>query len=674
MEIRRLIWTLIALLTISWSSFPSFAFAEQEAGFEDIKIQLDETQAELNALYQELSETEAELQKITTDLATEQERLAQLEIELDQKIRILNLRVVSLYKSGNRDLLSVLFDSEDINDLLHRLAMMRRLAEHDAQIIQEIKAAREEILTGRERVEARKEELEAKRNQLTELTAMTESKKEQIRNLYYEKGGWIQDQGNLDTTSEGWGESFADVSDWTSTSGLTASGGIVTIQGEAGSILTQSIELPNSYSLANYPYLSIRIKASRGNTYHIRPLGVDGNGSAVSISSSNSPSENRGGTGEWELMTWNLRTMAKGRAVAFRGVTIVAEGSGSAIQVQIDWIRLHQGLTPRQCQQVETDFLNQIDDDCDGYTDKDDPDYSPPRQVLALYHIWYGSRYGPTGKWFHWNHNGYNPDRVVDGRRHIPSPDYPLIPPEKYDSQDVEVLRQHVEWAIASGIDGFMVDWWGIGHFEDNATKLLVELIEKDYPRFRIAILYDGHYGRDYKSAEAMGRDFDYILKTYGNRNSYFRIDGKPVIMIWSAKSHRANEWIRAFNSTDKPRSQVVYLVDKRDYISFADGYSTYTNDATAYLLRTDDTKIFSETVQPGWNNTKITKPGAIVPRNNGAWYSELWEKAIHKNPDFILICSWNEWHEGSEIEPSREYGTLYLELTEKYSKIYKSQ
>ena len=45
-----------------------------------------------------------------------------------------------------------------------------------------------------------------------------------------------------------------------------------------------------------------------------------------------------------------------------------------------------------------------------------------------------------------------------------------------------------------------------------------------------------------------------------------------------------------------------------------------------------------------------------VTERWGGETYRVLWREAIAAAPDYVLITSWNEWHEGSELEPSVEY------------------
>ena len=50
-----------------------------------------------------------------------------------------------------------------------------------------------------------------------------------------------------------------------------------------------------------------------------------------------------------------------------------------------------------------------------------------------------------------------------------------------------------------------------------------------------------------------------------------------------------------------------------------------------------------------------------VLPREDGQIYEMLWRDAIAAEPD-------NEWHEGSEIEPSAEYAAADLLLTAAYA------
>jgi hypothetical protein len=65
---------------------------------------------------------------------------------------------------------------------------------------------------------------------------------------------------------------------------------------------------------------------------------------------------------------------------------------------------------------------------------QDSPKDDKPKKplLLAFYHPWYGTPWGPTGKWKQWSSykfpEKYHPEKVVEGWRHdIASGDYPLM-------------------------------------------------------------------------------------------------------------------------------------------------------------------------------------------------------------------------------------------------------
>ena len=52
--------------------------------------------------------------------------------------------------------------------------------------------------------------------------------------------------------------------------------------------------------------------------------------------------------------------------------------------------------------------------------------------------------------------------------------------------------------------------------------------------------------------------------------------------------------------------------------------------------------------------------------------YEEGWRGAMASNPEWITITSFNEWYEGTQIEPAASYGSRYLDITRQYADLWK--
>jgi hypothetical protein len=79
--------------------------------------------------------------------------------------------------------------------------------------------------------------------------------------------------------------------------------------------------------------------------------------------------------------------------------------------------------------------------------------------------------------------------------------------------------------------------------------------------------------------------------------------------------------------------------------------------------------RIYCPMIIPGFDNVKSSPARVKANRYNGQTYRTLWDEAIKTKPDWILISSWNEWPEDTEIEPSLELGDQYLDITAEYAK-----
>ena len=127
----------------------------------------------------------------------------------------------------------------------------------------------------------------------------------------------------------------------------------------------------------------------------------------------------------------------------------------------------------------------------------------PSMGTFAFYYPWYGN-------WSHWPPNG----NITD---------HPLL--GFYDSNNETLIKKHIDMAKEAGIDGFIVSWWGINSFEDNATLHIRNVCEQN--NFTFTIYYEIT-----SSIDQTINDLKYILNNYASSSAWYKIDGRPVIYI----------------------------------------------------------------------------------------------------------------------------------------------
>lgn len=86
----------------------------------------------------------------------------------------------------------------------------------------------------------------------------------------------------------------------------------------------------------------------------------------------------------------------------------------------------------------------------------------------------------------------------------------------------------------------------------------------------------------------------------------------------------------------------------------FVYGSSTSTWASTSSFCK-EHHLIFIPSVGPGYNDEKIRPWNAknTKKRENGEYYKRMFRAAIQVKPAIISITSFNEWHEGTQIESS---------------------
>ena len=268
---------------------------------------------------------------------------------------------------------------------------------------------------------------------------------------------------------------------------------------------------------------------------------------------------------------------------------------------------------------------------------------------LSFYYPWYGTPDGSVGQWMHWV-----PQREYDST-HVPLIGF-------YDSLSEDVIRYHVRIAQSVGFDGFISSWWGPGNYIDDAFPKLLDIASET--DFEASIYLEIASDRN-----DLYNQLHYVLSRYGNHPAFLRWEGKPVIFIYGRVMgyFELTEFAGVFDELQDQGLPAFYLADRLStkYLDVFDGLHAYSplsamNTYTELTKKcTEMGKIFAATIAPGYDDTVIRDPGLVVDRRNGTYYHDSWEIIMLTKPHWVLVTSWNEWHEGSEIEPSLEFGDL---------------
>ena len=310
-----------------------------------------------------------------------------------------------------------------------------------------------------------------------------------------------------------------------------------------------------------------------------------------------------------------------------------------------------------------------------------------PRKVLAFYYPWYGNPEvdGGSGRWAHWG-------KVDPANRDIAaSTHYPTL--GAYDSHDPRLIARHCAWAKEAGVDGLIASWWGRRSFSHQALERILDGCHKAGLE---ATIYYENVPRP-ENPQAAAADLLYLLNRFGQHPAWLRVDGKPVVFVYvrAVGQIGLHGWVEAISEVNKryPGGAVVVGDElSRSAARVFDGIHTYNTAGSLGGKKLSDVRPWAAATYPGWvsaadafgristltvipgyDDTKIRKPGLRVERYDGASYRQQWEEATKADPDWILITSWNEWHEGSEIEPSFEDGPKYLDLTAELAARFKS-
>jgi hypothetical protein len=153
------------------------------------------------------------------------------------------------------------------------------------------------------------------------------------------------------------------------------------------------------------------------------------------------------------------------------------------------------------------------------------------------------------------------------------------------------------------------------------------------------------------------------------------RIDGKPLVFLYaSAFARRADESLFPAVRTMFRRDfgTDLFLVKMHGWPGRADSEYQWGGALAPQFLDTAG-------LGPGYDHSAVPGRTPLVrKREEGRFYERAWQRLLTKDvntrPWLVHVETWNEFHEGTDVCHSREYGRKYIELTRKFADEFRAR
>jgi len=315
--------------------------------------------------------------------------------------------------------------------------------------------------------------------------------------------------------------------------------------------------------------------------------------------------------------------------------------------------------------------------------------------VSAFFYLWYAIPVH-DGFFNHWNHTvlphwtpavnekykqqigkSFDAENGEHHSRHFPRRGL-------YSSSDTDTLKSQFREMLAVGINVAVVSWWGRpeitgGDSQGTSTdeKMAGMLSAAEETGMKIAFHLEPYEGR---SAQSFSDDVYYIIDKYGGSQSLHRIDGRVKFWIYDSYHISASDWEKVLKPLHSLGYFVGLILNESDVESlirgqFQGGYTYFASIGFSYGSTPRNWPQICEklrksglscdiSIGPGYDDEKIRpwNKANTKERGGGSYLRAMWQSAALVG-DSISITSFNEWGEGTQIEPAKCYGDLYMQI-----------
>ena len=311
------------------------------------------------------------------------------------------------------------------------------------------------------------------------------------------------------------------------------------------------------------------------------------------------------------------------------------------------------------------------------------------KPVMVHYMPWFESQpYSDYWGW-HWTMNYFNSNITnTNSEREIASWYYPVIGP--YDSADPAVLEYHVLLMKLAGVDGVIVDWYGIDNYNDYA---LINQRTADFFNYtrkaglKFSLCYeDATIGNEISggfitAANATNHAQQamlYAQTNYFTDPSYLRLTNMPVLLNFGPQYFKnAAQWVSIFSVLNVTNQPALFTEDNRlsvgqgafdwppmslSQTNIINGEGVLTDYALQSYLSSFEQKAvawpaFISTAFPRFHDiyhqAGVGASYGYRDDENGTNLGETLTRAMTNASAIVQIATWNDFGEGTIVEPT---------------------
>jgi hypothetical protein len=299
---------------------------------------------------------------------------------------------------------------------------------------------------------------------------------------------------------------------------------------------------------------------------------------------------------------------------------------------------------------------------------------APMPLILAHYMPWHQAPPFSKEYGWHWTMNHFDP-----AKGELASRLHPLIGP--YDNTDPDVLEYHTLLMKIAGIDGAILDWYGIDDVYDyafvhKASQMFVDKLSRSKMKFGICYedqtlpnLIKFGVTSDERSTAYGHKVLAWADKNWFKRPNYIKMKDRPALLVFGPQFFKPEQWTEMREGMDIDVYGVMGPYDF-DNAGFAwpaprETYSKSIEETDSFYDRAKG-KLFIAGAYPRFMD--VYKTAGLnyghpeIDDRGGETFRSTLRQAIESGSPIIQIATWNDWGEGTVIEPSKEYGYRDLE------------